>query len=93
LLPGVFADLVLTNGKIVTMDGDESIREAVAVKFGKILAVGSNSQIEGLVGDGTEVIDLGGRTVIPGLIDSHCHIVSWGSSTPTATLSPRGRGW
>jgi hypothetical protein len=78
-MPGVFADLVLTNGKIVTMDEEESIREAAAVKFGKILAVGTNSQIEGLVGDSTKVIDLRGRMVIPGLIDSHCHIVSSGA--------------
>ncbi|KON29413.1 hypothetical protein AC482_06555 [miscellaneous Crenarchaeota group-15 archaeon DG-45] len=72
------ADLVLSNGKIVTVDEGESIAEAVAVKFGRILAVGSNDEIERLVGDGTEVIDLGGRTVIPGLIDSHCHMASSG---------------
>jgi predicted amidohydrolase YtcJ len=77
----MFADLVLINGKIVTMDDKESIAEAVAVKFGKILAVGSNNVVKKLIGAQTKVIDLEGRTVIPGLIDSHCHIISAGISS------------
>jgi len=72
----MFADLVLFNGKIVMVDERESIAEAVAVKFGKILAVGADDEIRALVGEGTKVIDLKGRTVIPGLIDSHCHMMS-----------------
>jgi predicted amidohydrolase YtcJ len=75
----LYADLVLLNGKIVTVDEEDSVEEAVAVKFGRILAVGKNDEIRNMVGEGTEVIDLGGRTVIPGLIDSHCHIVSSGA--------------
>lgn len=74
----MFADLVLQNGKIVTVDERESILEAVAVKFGKILAVGSSDSIKGLIGEETHVIDLNGRTVIPGLIDSHSHMISTG---------------
>ena len=70
------ADLVLLNGKIVTVDENESIAEAVAVKFGKILAVGTRDEIKGLIGQDTRIIDLKGRTAIPGLIDSHCHITS-----------------
>jgi predicted amidohydrolase YtcJ len=76
----VSADLVLINGKIVTMDPGDSIREAVAVKFGRILAVGSNEEVEGLIGEETKVIDLEGRTVIPGLIDSHGHFVRTGAT-------------
>lgn len=70
------ADLVLLNGKILTIDESESIAEAVAVKFGKILAVGTRDEIKGLIGQNTRIIDLKGRTAIPGLIDSHCHITS-----------------
>ncbi|MFQ6077187.1 MAG: amidohydrolase [Candidatus Bathyarchaeia archaeon] len=75
----MFSDLVLLNGKIVTVDERESIAEAVAVKFGKTLAVGTNDDIEGLIGEETEVIDLTGRTLISGLIDSHCHMTSTGA--------------
>lgn len=65
--------MALINGKVVTVDGEESIAEAVAVKFGRILAVGTNKDIKSLIDSKTEVIDLRGRTVIPGLNDSHCH--------------------
>ena len=78
-MPGIEADLVLLNGKIVTMDDAESIVEAVAVKYGRIAYVGSSEGAAELIGEGTEVIDLGGRTVIPGLIDSHGHIVREGA--------------
>jgi predicted amidohydrolase YtcJ len=75
----MFADLVLKNGKIVTIDEKGSIAEAVAVKFGRILAVGTNDEIKGYVGETTEVVDLKGRTVTPGLIDSHCHQTASGA--------------
>ncbi len=66
-------DTVLFNGKIVTVDEDFSIAEAVAIKDGRFVAVGSNSQIRGLAGDRTEVMDLEGRTVLPGFNDPHLH--------------------
>ena len=75
----MFSDLVCVNGKIITVDEDESIVEAVAVKFGKIALVGSNKDIKRSIGDGTKVIDLEGKTVIPGLIDSHSHMISTGA--------------
>ncbi len=78
-MSGLYADLVLRNGKVVTVDKEESIREAVAVKFGRIVAVGSDEDVDALKGEETTVIDLGGRTVIPGLIDSHAHITSVGA--------------
>ena len=66
-------DTVLFNGKIVTVDEDFSIAEAVAIKDGRFVAVGSSSQIRGLAGDQTELMDLEGRTVLPGFNDPHLH--------------------
>ena len=66
-------DTVLFNGKIVTVDEDFSIAEAVAIKDGRFVAVGSSSQIRGLAGDRTEMVDLEGRTVLPGFNDPHLH--------------------
>ncbi|MEM2127537.1 MAG: amidohydrolase family protein, partial [Candidatus Bathyarchaeia archaeon] len=74
------ADLVLMNGKVVTVDPSFRIAEAIAVKGERIVAVGSNEEVKGFVGDGTEVIDLEGRTVLPGLIDSHIHMLGTGLS-------------
>lgn len=71
-------DLILINGKIVTVDKDFSIQQAVAVRDGKIFAAGSTSRIKGLAGTKTKVIDLKGRTVIPGLIDAHMHFLRAG---------------
>lgn len=67
------ADRALINGKIITVDPDDSIVEAVAIKDGKFLATGSTSEIMELVGDKTGVIDLKRKTVLPGIIDSHTH--------------------
>jgi predicted amidohydrolase YtcJ len=67
------ADTVLVNGKIVTVDSGFSIREALAVRDGTIVAVGSSADIRRVVGPKTRTIDLQDRTVIPGLIDSHMH--------------------
>ncbi len=67
------ADLVLTNGKIITVDARDSIAQALAVSGGKIVAVGTNDQMKARTGPRTQVVDLRGRTATPGLIDSHVH--------------------
>jgi predicted amidohydrolase YtcJ len=67
------ADMILINGKIVTVDKKFTIAEAVAVSKDKIVAVGTNQQIRKFSGNNTKIIDLKGKTVIPGLIDSHLH--------------------
>lgn len=74
------AELVLRGGKIVTVDDSFSIKEAVAIRDGRIAAVGSDGEIRDYIGPNTRVIDLGGRTVIPGLIDSHIHATAAGLS-------------
>jgi predicted amidohydrolase YtcJ len=68
-------DTALVNGKIVTLDERSTIAEALAVRDGAIIAVGRSADIRGLAGPATRIIDLGGRTVIPGLIDSHMHAI------------------
>jgi predicted amidohydrolase YtcJ len=68
-------DVVLLDGKIVTVDAESSLREAMAIRDGKIQRLGSTPEIRRLAGPETRVVELGGRTVIPGLIDSHLHAV------------------
>ncbi|MDD1752491.1 MAG: amidohydrolase, partial [Methanotrichaceae archaeon] len=72
------ADLVLLNGNIITVDSKNSIAQAVAVKDDRILAVGTNSQINYLVGPQTKTIDLKGKCVTPGIVDSHIHVLYYG---------------
>jgi predicted amidohydrolase YtcJ len=67
------ADTILVNGKIVTVDDRFTIAQALAIKNRRIVAVGSNSDVRGRAGGKTRVMDLQGRTVIPGLIDGHSH--------------------
>src|SRR5262245_25612216 len=67
------ADLILHHGKVVTVDKKFSVHQALAVKDGRILRVGSDEEVLKAKGPRTEVIDLAGRTVLPGLIDSHVH--------------------
>ena len=73
------ADTAYINGKIITMDENESIAEAVAIKFSRFVKIGSTEEINKIVGEDTSVIDLHGMTVVPGLIDSHCHMMAVGA--------------
>ena len=77
------ADMILTNGKIVTVDAQDAVRQAIAIADGKILAVGSNDEVRALAGAQSRIVDLGGRTVIPGLIDSHIHAIRAAQSFAT----------
>ncbi len=72
-------DTILVNGKIVTVDADFSIAEALAIRDGKFVAVGGNQEIRGLAGTETVLIDLEGKTVLPGFNDGHGHVtLTWG---------------
>ncbi|MBI2821818.1 MAG: amidohydrolase [Acidobacteria bacterium] len=74
-------DKILTNGKIVTVDADFSIAEAAAIRDGKFVAVGKTGDIQALAGAKTEVIDLEGKTVLPGFTDGHGHVtLTWGKA-------------
>jgi predicted amidohydrolase YtcJ len=75
---GEAADTVMFNGNLITMDSTMASARAVAIKNGLILQVGENDAIKALAGSATQVIDLSGRTVTPGLIDAHCHLSACG---------------
>jgi predicted amidohydrolase YtcJ len=74
------ADLVFSNGKIVTVDERFTIAQAVAVKGDRIVAVGFTQEVARLAGPNTRTIDLRGRTAIPGLIDNHLHLLRAGNT-------------
>jgi predicted amidohydrolase YtcJ len=72
------ADIVLTNGKVLTMNPTQPIAEAVAIIGDKIVKVGTNEEINRLIGKSTKVIRLNGKTVVPGFIDTHIHVTDFG---------------
>ena len=77
-------DVIFVQGKIVTVDSNFEVVEAVAVKEGRIVAIGKNEQIRSLASAATRVVDLGGKTVLPGFNDNHIHIT---------TGAGRGEDW
>ena len=76
------ADLILSNGKVATVDQAFRFAQAVAIGGDRIVAVGSNQDIQRWSGPATRRIDLGGRTVVPGLIDNHLHLMRAGTNWP-----------
>lgn len=86
------ADLVLLGGRIVTVDESQPEAEAIAMADGRILAVGTDEQIERYVGTSTEVIRLDGLLAIPGFIEGHGHFTSLGQSLIVLDLT-EARGW
>ena len=73
------AEMILTNAKVLTMDESRPRAEAVALAGGRILAVGSRAEVEALAGPATRVVDAGGRTLLPGFVESHLHLVLGGN--------------
>jgi predicted amidohydrolase YtcJ len=84
------ADLVLRNGKIVTVDESRPVAEALAVSGDTIAAVGSNQEIQAYVGPSTRVIDLKGALATPGFIDAHVHFTGVGDAAKNLKLSTAG---
>ncbi len=81
------ADLVILSGKVVTVDQDFSIHEAIAIKDGSFVYVGDNDQARKYIGQETEVMTLNGEMVLPGLIDSHAHLHSLGDKLGNLDIS------
>jgi len=79
-MSNLHADMVLINGKIYSMNEGNDVYEALAVKDGKIVFVGSCGDVKSFIGDKTLVIDLNGKPVLPGFIDTHIHFVGVGLS-------------
>jgi predicted amidohydrolase YtcJ len=89
MLECVLPDMILVNGKVITVDSNFSIAQAVAVKDGKIVAVGTNGEIKTLASQYTKTLDLKGKTMLPGINDTHCHIYDWALSRPPLMLDIR----
>ena len=84
------ADLALIDANVRTMNPRQPLAEAVAIKENKILKVGSTQEIEKLCGKETKVINLNGKTVIPGLIDTHIHVADFGRCLMWLDLTSAG---
>ena len=72
------ADLALINANVRTMNPSQPLAQAVAITKNKIVKVGSNQEIDLLIGKGTKIVNLNGKTVVPGLIDTHIHVADFG---------------
>ena len=77
------ADVVVVHGKVITVDGASTIAEAAAIRDGRFVAVGTSQDILRLAGPATRVMDARGRTVIPGIIDSHVHALGGAAAEMT----------
>jgi predicted amidohydrolase YtcJ len=76
----VWADIVLVHGKVLTMNPSQPEVQAVAVRDGRIVAVGNSAEIRSWIGKATQIVDLAGRAVLPGFIDTHVHVSGFGRS-------------
>ncbi|MGB1439263.1 MAG: amidohydrolase family protein, partial [Luminiphilus sp.] len=78
---------VFFNGQVLTMDGDNTVTEAISIRGATVDRVGSSEDILALVSDDTEVIDLRGRTLLPGFVDAHGHFPGSGQVVFSADLN------
>jgi len=87
VFPQTVPDLIITNGKIFTVSEENPEVQALAIKDGKIITIGSTKEIEKLAGDKTYVLDVDKKLVLPGFIDAHCHFSSGGKSLSRLDLT------
>src|SRR4051794_35044437 len=80
------ADLVLRGGRVITVDSGWHVAQAVAVRGGRFIAIGDDATVTRYVGPTTQVIELAGKTVVPGLIDSHLHQLFHALNGPAVQL-------
>jgi predicted amidohydrolase YtcJ len=90
--PGQAADAIYSGGPIITMNDAAPRAEAVAVKSGKILAVGTKAEVEQFRAGGTTTIDLAGKALLPGFIDAHGHVFTTGVQAASANILPAPDG-
>ncbi|WP_432016155.1 amidohydrolase [Streptomyces hydrogenans] len=83
---GTYADLVFVGGRVVTVDAEFSVAEALAVTGSVISAVGTREDVAALIGPGTRVVDLEGATLLPGINDSHLHGCAFGTASPPLSV-------
>jgi predicted amidohydrolase YtcJ len=81
------ADLIVTNARIYTVDDSRPVVEAMAVRGGRVAFVGARTAAMALRGPATRVVDLGGRTVVPGIVDAHAHLLGLGTSLRNVDLT------
>lgn len=86
--PLLAVSMILHNGRVVTQDAQNSIHQAIAIRDGRVVATGANAPILAMREAGTQVIDLGGRMVLPGLIDPHVHALGGALSEYREKLPP-----
>src|SRR6266702_7563392 len=86
-VPQAPADAVYRNGKVYTADAHDSVQQAIAVKSGKLVFVGSDSDVQQFIGPATIVEDLRGRVLMPGLIDGHMHPLAGGATLLKCNLN------
>jgi predicted amidohydrolase YtcJ len=84
--PAAPADLVVRDARIYTVDDSRPVAEAMAIRAGRVVFVGSDRGADALVGPRTRVLDLDGRTVVPGMVDAHAHILGLGQSLRSVDL-------
>ncbi len=82
-----FADHIYVNGVVYTVDASDSVQQAVAIRDGRIMAVGSDAQIRALAGPATRTVDLAGKMMLPGLVDAHLHPLGGGALLRSCSLA------